>query len=268
MKAEQLDNKLGDITDTVNDYLFPSYERLMYNANKHLPGNHVIFKSAVLIGGIGTGKTVLATHLATVAKEKYGQDLKCYLSTSLTKLLQVLGKHSNLNVLYTDDITLRKISQQTLSKFWQSRHILKARTNSNWGLVVCMFGLHRFHAVPIPLRYDVDVLFFRSIPTNPYDVSVIRQYIGEQGLVLLNQWESEREDPESEAWNKQVVYMRGTVGIYTSSYPTEDEWIKIPSEEEGYEEGMKVIHDYLRRKLHPAFPIEMLGYDRRIGWFL
>jgi len=214
---------MKDITEEVLQYLYPSEEHLL--ARKELPGNHIVFRSIILLGDIGSGKTTLATYLLERGMRHYTNINAC-MDDDLSYLLNNALKDSLVNILYTDDITLQKIPSSTLHSFWRIRHLLEDRYQRRVGLVIVMFGLHRFHGVPLALRCDSDLIFFRTVPTNPFDRNLIKSFIGEEGISILQKWDIEREsDPESEAWNKSIVYKKGTIGIFTSEYPeTLDIW--------------------------------------------
>jgi len=109
-----------------------------------------------------------------------------------------------IQLLICDDATLREVSDGDLKKFFKVRHLYKALTGKSNGYILTIFNVHRFHGLAIGLRTNIDTAIWRTPPTNPYDRSVVKRFVGEDGLQDLEYVESLRIDnPE---WNSVSVF--------------------------------------------------------------
>jgi len=178
------------------DKIFPSIDELLQTPDVSYQTNNTIQIHMLVYGKQGSGKTELARAIAEYLNEKYGSHNVSTVWTEgdLASLIQHGIKNTLVNFLVCEDITLEKISRDTIRDFFRIRHIYAERTGRRNGLIVTLVTVHRFHGLKYPeLRTDVDVIFIKNIPTNPYDESIIRKYTTPRLLNELRKYEQIRD---------------------------------------------------------------------------
>jgi hypothetical protein len=89
-------------------------------------------------------------------------------------------------LLCAEDITLAKIPNSEINRFFQVRHIIQENTGLFEGMAVTVFNSHTFHGLNKNLRDTFDALILKSVPTNPYDRGILKRYFD---IVLMDQFE-------------------------------------------------------------------------------
>ena len=201
-----------NLADVLNP-LFPVNLRIPRNSED----NAIEYRNVMLLGSQGSGKTTTAQALAWLLGRKYGL-------TSTRFALQVDGIDMLLLVptkvpsrcwlLSAEDITLAKIPKTDLNRFFQVRHLIPQYTGLREGMAVTVFNSHTFHGLEKNLRDTFDALIIKSVPTNPYDRSILKRYFDGRFL-----------DQFSEEWrlDKCLVWTpRNPHGLTTQVTPPPD----------------------------------------------
>jgi len=155
---------------------------------KSLPySNNVIFKNIVIYGYPGSGKTTLANSMVEMAVNKYGSrnvNARMDEDGGLGKLIDSLDKKL-VNILFSDNTTLVKQDKKVLSDYFKMRNIYKHMFDTNYGYILSIIALHRYHGIPIELRTCLDGIIFRDTSLNPYDRRIIEQFTGDNRLIKV-----------------------------------------------------------------------------------
>jgi len=78
--------------------------------------------------------------------------------------------------LVAEDITLAKVPNKDLNAFFQVRHLIQEHTGIREGMAVTVLNSHTFHGLNKNLRDTFNALIIKSVPTNPYDRSILKRY--------------------------------------------------------------------------------------------
>jgi len=192
-----LSNPLRYGNRTFYKSIFPSKKVILFSPNVDYETNDLIFSSGLVFGDIGSGKSCLVKCVAEKAVEKYGiKNVNAVAEpTGDLKKLMIYGLNEQLiNILFADDITLRKIDKFVLRTYFRIRHLWKPAYNMENGYLLSMFGIHRFHSTPPELRTNLRFIIAMSIPSNPYDLNVIRGFITPKGVDFLRFLEKKKKD--------------------------------------------------------------------------
>lgn len=192
-------------------HTFPSMERINYTPKLDYVTNNVMMQVCVQYGHMGSGKTGTSRRLAEIAVDHYGEE-------NVNACLAQKGKLGNLlrygfdakpiQILVVDDTTGKKVSDEVIADFFRSRHIYMEKTGNTNGYILAIFNVHRFHSLQTELRTNVDLGIWRTPPTSPYDQSIVKKFVGEDGLQDLMKIEENRlENPE---WNAISVFTTRT----------------------------------------------------------
>jgi len=178
------------------NYILPSKKVIKYSPRVKYPTNNVIFRNIVLYGYQGSGKTSSVRRIVYEAVKKYGQgNVNARMSEDgdLGALLRWGLRPVLVNILFSDNTTLRKIPREELMRYFRIRHIYRERFGLDNGYILSLIALHRFHSIPPELRTTIDGLLIKDSSMNPYDRSVLKRFIGEDNLRLLETLSIERE---------------------------------------------------------------------------
>jgi len=170
------------------NYIFPDSNKILYTPKVSYDTNNILFSSGVVYGSIGSGKSELFRSITEKAVKKYGiENVNSSLTyKNLRKLIRFGTKETLINLLMCDDITLSKIKEEILQEYFFIRHYHKKVFNVNNGYILSILGVHRFHGIKNPeLRTNLDFLIVKSLPTNPYDYSILKKFIGKEGIKTL-----------------------------------------------------------------------------------
>ncbi len=187
--------------------LFPSVARINYEPDVPYETNNVMLHNCIQYGHIGSGKTETVRAIVEEAVKKYGsENVNPVVSRNgdIVELLEYGMNDKMIQILIADDATLRKIKDSDIRKFFKARHVYKSLTGKSNGFILTIFNVHRFHGLTTELRTNIDMAIWKTLPTSPYDRSIVKKFVGEDGLDDLKYIESMRlEEPK---WNSISVF--------------------------------------------------------------
>jgi len=162
---------------------------------------------------------------------------------NITELLEYGMDDKLIQILICDDASLRDFTDSEIRKYFKARHLYKASTGNCNGYILTIFNVHRFHSLKTELRTNIDIAIWRTPPTSPYDRSIVKKFVGKEGIEDLMYVESLRMDnPE---WN--------AVSVFTTRL----------------QRGLLLLdmaeHDYLKDVVKPRFELswgEIYNYGR------
>ncbi len=141
--------------------------------------NAIEYRNVMILGSQGSGKTTLARVLALTLAHRYGNGNVLF-ALQVGGVRELLGyatrQPSKVWILVGEDLTLARIPKQELAQFFQVRHLIQQNTGLNQGLAITVFNSHTFHGIDKNLRDTFDMLILKSVPTNPYDRSILKRY--------------------------------------------------------------------------------------------
>jgi hypothetical protein len=141
--------------------------------------NAIEYRNIFLLGAQGSGKTTTAQALAWSLGQEYGIANTTFAIqlAGIDRLLSVPTRVASRCWLFVaEDITLAKISKSEINQFFQIRHLITQNTGLREGMAVTMFNSHTFHGLDKNLRDTFNALIIKSVPTNPYDRSILKRY--------------------------------------------------------------------------------------------
>jgi len=236
---------MKDITEEVLGFMYPDVEILMEKPNTDYITNNIKRCQVLIFGAEGTGKTRLVDYLTEIALKKYGNDnVSAYVSDDIDILMEKGIEDRLINILFIDDITRKEIRKESIMNYFRLRHKVFNRFKRSQGLVLSILGIHRFHGTIPDIRTNLDVLILRSAPLNPYDRSVIRRFVTDEGIKLLNEWDIQRRKGLNKYWNYSMVYMRGQIGIFKSKLPSKLYLTELKSKPLGYKNTQYTKDEY------------------------
>ena len=162
--------------------------------------NAIRFRNLVIFGSMGSGKSELTRSMLEKVVEFYGEENVngVYTDTGRIGWMLKYGLDERLvQFLLCDDLTLCPISKEELREWFKIRHHWKRLTGRNTGYVISVLTCHRLFGVPIELRTNADCIIVRNDTLNPYDHSILRRFIGKEGIEDLNEIELKREEDPS-----------------------------------------------------------------------
>jgi len=149
--------------------------------------NTILYRNVIVYGAQGKGKTSFTNWLALKAKERYSEErVHVARQHSGLRILLRLGiaPRKPIQILIADDLSLVRISDYDLRNFYRLRHLLRDK-GIKIGLGMTVLVIHDFFVIPRHLRSYFDALVFCSPPTNRYDRSFAKSYMGEEALDFL-----------------------------------------------------------------------------------
>ena len=202
--------------DIFYNLIFPSEKRINYIPNVKYDTNNIMFTSGVIYGDIGSGKSQTFRAIAEKAVERYGIDnvnSKMESKGNIRDLILRGTVPKLVNLLFADDLTLRKISRTDLRAYFKLRHIHRELCRTNKGYILSMLGVHRFHSCPVELRTNMGFLIIKTFPSSPWDYSIIKRYVGKDHLNTLADLEKIKlENPDYKKYN--IFWLKtGETGI-------------------------------------------------------
>jgi hypothetical protein len=202
-------------------------KKITYTPSTKYISNSIIFKSVLLYGHQGIGKTEKVRSFVEKAVKKYGRKNvnARYITRGdyLPYLIKYGLDNKLIQILFCDNATLSRIPRDTLEDYFNIRHIWYNRTKRPYGYILSFLACHRFHGVNTELRTDNDVIIFMNAPTNPFDYSIVKRYIGEEGIARLEYFEKERNRRLNSKYKKySIFWSRGQIGLYISRLAKEN----------------------------------------------
>jgi hypothetical protein len=174
--------KLNLMNDYFIGYLFPEVS-LLKQEPKNEFDNPIIHKKVILFSDQGGGKTTLARSLADKAANIYGiTNFNGVVSSSIEKLLLYGLNQQLIQFHYLEDYTLSEEDTMIMKAYFKIRNLWKKESNVNNGFIFSLYGIHRFHSSMTEIRSSANAIIVRSDSINPYDHSVIKEFIGEDGI--------------------------------------------------------------------------------------
>jgi len=141
--------------------------------------NAIEYRNIMLLGAQGSGKTTTVQSLALALSENYG-------AKNTVFAIQVAGIDRLLSIPTKIParcwISMRrrhhscKAGKSQINRFFQVRHVIAEQTGLREGMCVTIFNTHTFHGLEKNLRDTFNALIIKSVPTNPYDRSILRRY--------------------------------------------------------------------------------------------
>ena len=176
-------------------YIFPSEDIIKRVPIQEYDVNAIIHKKVVVFCDQGEGKTSLVRAIVEKGVEQYGEANVNAVSSKggLGELMSYGFDDKLVQIHFTDDFTLKKQDTTTIIDYFNLRHRWKEKIQRSCGLIVSIFGLHRFHSSQMEVRSTANVVVVRNDSINPYDHNVIKRFIGEKGVKDLNEMEKWRE---------------------------------------------------------------------------
>jgi len=188
--------ELCNLTSYFYDYIFPSIELITYTPKTKYKINNVRYKNIIIFGFMGSGKTETVRSIVNEAIKRYGKNNVNAVSVedgSLDLLIDYGLKSTLINILFADNITLRKIDPYVMYRYFTIRHVYANRFNTNIGYILTISATHRFFGIPKEMRCTCDAIIVRNSTMNPYDRSILSKFITKEGLEFLERLEEARE---------------------------------------------------------------------------
>jgi hypothetical protein len=199
-------------------------KKAIHRASETAIESPILFKSLVIFGAPGSGKTGLANYIAREAIKYYGAENvnARYVKHGEVGFLIRFGVERKLvNILFIDNLTLVKVNPATLQSYFNIRHH-QIFDFQKEGYVLSIVAIHRFHGCPVEVRTVMDGLIVLDSTMNPYDRNVLKQFVGEDTLKFMDQIAGKKqEDPEY----KSIAYYKSK---------SLEGWLKIPLIKELY----------------------------------
>jgi len=118
-------------------------------------------------------------------------------------LLDVASRNAAMAyMLVGGDLALAKIPKTDINRFFQVRHIIQEGTGVRRAIVVTALESHTLFGIDKNLRTTFTMMFVKSVPTNPYDRSLLKRYIDPE---LLNAFERAHKADECLTWDPQYA---------------------------------------------------------------
>lgn len=178
------------------DKLFPPEERIFFERKVERPykQNSIMFANILIYGGQGDGKSELMRFLTEKAVEKYGEDR--------LSAVNVIGNVENsfkygiedkpIAIIYLDDMTKKKVEDDTINQFNRIRHIMMKHADIDQGLIITCLATHSYFQLQKDFRTNHDAILFRRRPENDSDRRWMEKQIGENATKLVGQWTKDR----------------------------------------------------------------------------
>jgi hypothetical protein len=171
--------------------LIEAHVDLPYETNRWLRRNFIVY------GDIGALKTETIRLFAEWAAVRYSpEDLSAFLITR-GRILQFLDcpmlAAKPIQILFLDDMTgIDRLSRIQADNWFRMRHVAKNITHLPVGLVLTFLGTHEYYALPKRMRQGVTGFMAKSAPTNPFDERLVRKWVGDEGMEVLNRQTTDR----------------------------------------------------------------------------
>jgi len=196
----------------MSEYLFPEL-KLNQPRTRAYETNDIMHRNIIVYGSQASGKTEFIRGFAEKLIEKYGKDKAVtILSRFFPKLIRSIGLIKTPVQMYVwEDSTLKKQRDEEFAAFFNIRNLYWARTGVKEGYLITVNNMHDLFGIKKKLRSSVDGIFFRSLPTNKYDISVAKDYLGED---KFNEFADIIKRRDKEPKLKAITYynIRGEVG--------------------------------------------------------
>jgi hypothetical protein len=180
--------------------------------------NSIEYRNILVIGEQGSGKTTIDEALAYALGARYHSPLRVCMAiqtAGIAVLIDVAARNAALAyMLVGSDLTLAKIPKEQVNRFFQVRHIIQDGTGVRRAIVVTSLESHTLFGVDKNLRTTFTMMFVKSVPTNPYDRSLLKRYIDPD---LLNAFEHSHNADECLIWDAQYASHGALARVATPS---------------------------------------------------
>jgi len=203
---------LGTVISPV-DYIFPDL-RLSPINNRSYKTNDIVHRNIIVYGAQASGKTEFIRAYSEKLAEKYGAKQTLNIkSRFFPRLIKSVGVWPRaVNHFNWEDSTLKKQKDEELAAFYNVRNLYWSKTGINKGIIITSSNVHDLFGIKKQLRSSVDATFFRSLPTDRYDVGVAKDMLGENNFDTFNNIIKRR---DAEPKLKSITYynIRGETGF-------------------------------------------------------
>jgi hypothetical protein len=210
---------LEDHTEWFYKELFLPLKDILVTDDVSYETNNIIQRTGIIVGGQGSGKSMIARAICEEADRFYGQhNVNPVWSRNLSALVYGGCENVAVNILYYDDATLVKVKNDVLRDFFRIRHIAKDITTRSNGLIINIIGTHRYFSIPKDLRAGCAFLIFKDTPMNPFDYNTTERFIGKESMQFLDSL-TFKKYRERELMGWSVFWFRHKVGAMYSTMP-------------------------------------------------
>jgi hypothetical protein len=155
--------------------------------------NAIEYRNILVIGDQGSGKTTIDQALGFALAQRYA-NARYYAAMEhggIAGLLNDCMRYTaDAYMLVGSDLTLAKIPKPIIQAWFEVRHLIHQATGLRRGIVVTSLEGHTLFGIEKNLRTSTAMMFLKSVPTNPYDRSLLKRYFDSK---LLEQFERVRE---------------------------------------------------------------------------
>lgn len=178
-------HQLRDITADVNDRVFIEIPK----------GRQVEKSSVCIVGGQGSGKSVLLSYLYEIACTRYtAEKVHCIYTDDIRVAMDMLNDLPVQLVIIDDAMTnasSRQVFEQAeiIKVYNRSRHVYEEKLAGKPGLIIYIWAWQRFGELDPSFRQG-DVLLFKTGIAEPSEKKLITAFIGQwYTRVLWNIWD-------------------------------------------------------------------------------
>jgi len=167
--------------------LFPGADILIDAPRASYDINYIISRMVIVYGRPSSGKTETVRSIVERAVDFYGEsnvDAILVENGDLEAAMEALGS-SLVQIIFIDNFTLKEVSKQAIRDYFRIRHLWKERINRNYGYILTFLGLHRFYSTFPEFTTNIDAVIAKNTTMNRYDRSVLKGFIGEEGIADL-----------------------------------------------------------------------------------
>jgi len=164
---------LTDITEEVNRRVFIAVPK----------GSQVEKSSVCIIGGQGSGKSVLLSYMYDLCRRCYGEDkVHCIYTDDIRVAMDALNDQPVQLVIIDDAMTnasSRQVFEQAeiIKVYNRSRHVYEEKLAGKPGLIIYIWAWQRFGELDPSFRQG-DVLIFKTGIAEPSEKKLITQFVG------------------------------------------------------------------------------------------
>ena len=142
--------------------------------------NAIEYRNILVIGDQGSGKTTIDQALAYSLAQRYRAARYCAAIEhgGIAGLLIDCTRYTaDAYMLVGADLTLARIPRRLGQAFFEVRHLIQQFTGLRRGIVLTSLESHTMFGIEKNLRTSMTMIFVKTVPTNPYDRSLLKRYI-------------------------------------------------------------------------------------------
>ena len=150
--------------------------------------NNWLWQNVLLYGAPGTGKSEGARKFAEIAAERYSSDMLA--ATNLERyIVEFLSapfiEPKKIQLYFFDDLAGKRLPPNCQNEWILLRHTVQNITHLHNGLILTFIATQRYYALDKALRESITSLVAFSTPSNPFDASIIKRFIGDEAYNFL-----------------------------------------------------------------------------------